>query len=332
MSMSSLRLHQAPDRHDAARAGDPAHRWHRGVPAAAGGAAAAGRLPDHPGVGQPARGEPRDDGVERGAAAGAPVLAHRRPVADDLDERHRLDPDHLAVRPEPVIDGAALDVQAAIQAATGQLPANLPSPPTYRKVNPADSPIMLLTVQSQTLPLTEVNDFADNILAQQISQISGVGQVNIGGVQKPAVRIQVDPAKLAARRHGLEDVRGAIANLSVNQPKGTIDGTRQSFTVYTNDQLLSAAPWNDVVLAYSNGAPCACATSASRSTRPRTTRSPPGPTRVPRTGRQHDQNGRGDRARHLQAAGRQRHRDRRPDQGRAAALKAAIPPTVDVNT
>jgi HAE1 family hydrophobic/amphiphilic exporter-1 len=153
------------------------------------------------------------------------------------------------------IDGAALDVQAAMNAATGQLPGNLPGPPTYRKVNPADTPIMLLTVYSKTLPLTEVNDWADNILAQQISQITGVGQVNIGGAQKPAVRIQVDPTKIAALGIGLEELRGTIATLSVNQPKGTFDGPYQSFTVYTNDQLLAAAPWNDAVLAYRNGAP-----------------------------------------------------------------------------
>src|SRR5438270_1797676 len=95
------------------------------------------------------------------------------------------------------IDAAALDVQAAINASTGQLPANLPNPPTFRKVNPADSPIMLLAVHSDTLPLIRTNDYADNILAQQISQITGVGLVNIGGAQKPAVRIQADPAKLA---------------------------------------------------------------------------------------------------------------------------------------
>jgi len=153
------------------------------------------------------------------------------------------------------IDAAALDVQAAINASTGQLPANLPSPPTFRKVNPADSPIMLLTVQSKTLPLIEVNDFADNILAQQISQISGVGQVRIGGAQKPAIRIQVDPARLAAMGMSLEDVRTVIGTMSVNQPKGTIDGATQSFTVYTNDQLLAAKPWNDIVLAYRHGAP-----------------------------------------------------------------------------
>ncbi len=153
------------------------------------------------------------------------------------------------------IDAAALDVQAAINASTGQLPANLPSPPTFRKVNPADSPIMLLAVQSKTLPLIQVNDYADNILAQQISQIQGVGLVNIGGAQKPAVRIQADPTRLAALGISLEDIRGVIATMSVNQPKGTIDGANQSFTVYTNDQLLAAKPWNDVVLAYKNGAP-----------------------------------------------------------------------------
>ena len=153
------------------------------------------------------------------------------------------------------IDGAALDVQAAINASSGQLPANLPSPPTFRKVNPADSPIMLLAVHSDTLPLIQTNDYADNILAQQISQISGVGLVNIGGAQKPAVRIQADPTKLAAMGVSLEDIRAVIANVSVNSPKGTIDGPNQSFTVYANDQLLAAKPWNDVILAYKNGAP-----------------------------------------------------------------------------
>ncbi|MEO6918993.1 MAG: efflux RND transporter permease subunit [Collimonas sp.] len=153
------------------------------------------------------------------------------------------------------IDAAALDVQAAITAASGQLPANLPSPPTFRKVNPADSPILVMSVQSDVLPIIQVNDFADNILAQQISQIPGVGLVNIGGVQKPSVRIQVDPTKLSALGMNLEDIRGVIANTTVNQPKGTVDGPKQNFTVYTNDQLLSAEPWNDMVLAYKNGAP-----------------------------------------------------------------------------
>ena len=153
------------------------------------------------------------------------------------------------------IDAAALDVQAAINASTGQLPSNLPNPPTFRKINPADSPIMIMSVQSEALPLTVVNDYADNILAQQISQISGVGLVNVNGQQKPAVRIQVDPAKIATLGISLEDLRGVIATTTVNQPKGTVDGARQSFTVYTNDQLLKAEQWNDMVLAWRNGAP-----------------------------------------------------------------------------
>ncbi len=153
------------------------------------------------------------------------------------------------------IDAAALDIQAAINAASGQLPTNLPSPPTFRKINPADSPILVMAVQSDTLPLTQVNDYADNILAQQISQISGVGLVSIGGAQKPAIRIQVDPTKLSALGIALEDVRGVIATTTVNAPTGNIDGKAQSFTVYTNDQVLGAAPWNDVVLAYRHGAP-----------------------------------------------------------------------------
>ncbi len=133
------------------------------------------------------------------------------------------------------IDGAALDVQSAINAASRQLPSNLSSPPTFRKVNPADFSILILSVQSDVLPVTEVNDFADNILAQQLSRVEGVGQVNIFGQQKPAIRIQVDPQKIAALGLDLESIRGVIATTTVNQPKGTIDGSRQSYTIYTND-------------------------------------------------------------------------------------------------
>jgi HAE1 family hydrophobic/amphiphilic exporter-1 len=122
------------------------------------------------------------------------------------------------------IDGAANDVQAAINAAGGQLPKTLPSPPTYRKVNPADSPIMLLSATSDTLPITTVSDSVDAQLAQQISQISGVAQVTIGGQQKPAIRIQIDPAKLVAKGLQLEDIRSQIAITTVDSPKGNIDG------------------------------------------------------------------------------------------------------------
>jgi hydrophobic/amphiphilic exporter-1 (mainly G- bacteria), HAE1 family len=153
------------------------------------------------------------------------------------------------------IDAAANDIQAAINAASGQLPPNLPSPPTYRKVNPADSPILLLSVTSDALPLIEVDDNADTMLAQQISQISGVGQVTIGGEQKPAIRIQLDPAKLVAKNISLEDVRTQLAITTVNTPKGSIDGGVRSYTIYANDQLTVAEPWNDVIIAYRNGAP-----------------------------------------------------------------------------
>jgi HAE1 family hydrophobic/amphiphilic exporter-1 len=151
------------------------------------------------------------------------------------------------------IDAAALDVQSGIDAAGGQLPKNLPTPPTYKKVNPADSPILLLSVHSDVLPVTTVDDYAENILAQQISQIPGVAQVSIGGQQKPAVRVQIDPLKLAALGLQLEDVAGVISAATIDAPKGSINGPTRAMTIYDNDQLLKAAPWNDVVVAYKNG-------------------------------------------------------------------------------
>ena len=153
------------------------------------------------------------------------------------------------------IDGAAQDVQSAIDAAGGQLPKNLPSPPSYKKVNPADSPILVMSVHSDVLPLTQVDDYAENVLAQQISRIPGVSQVALGGQQKPAVRVQVDPAKIAALGIQLEDIATVISAATVDSPKGSINGVRHSFAIYDNDQLLKAAPWNDVIVAYKNGAP-----------------------------------------------------------------------------
>ncbi|WP_024280597.1 multidrug efflux RND transporter permease subunit [Xanthobacter sp. 126] len=153
------------------------------------------------------------------------------------------------------IDAAAQDVQSAINAASGQLPKNLPSPPTFRKVNPADAPILILSVQSDLHPLTKLDDAADTILAQQMSQIPGIAQVAITGEQKPAVRVQVDPAKIAALGMSLEDVRAVLTAATVDQPKGSFDGPAQGFTIYADDQLLTALPWNEVVVAYKNGAP-----------------------------------------------------------------------------
>jgi hydrophobic/amphiphilic exporter-1 (mainly G- bacteria), HAE1 family len=153
------------------------------------------------------------------------------------------------------IDGAANDVQGAINAAAGQLPKILPSPPTYRKVNPADSPILILSATSETLPLTTVSDAVDAQLAQQISQMSGVAQVIIGGQQKPSIRVQVDPAKLVAKGLSLEDVRNQITLTTVDSPKGNIDGDKRAYTIYANDQLLDSKDWNDVIIAYRNGGP-----------------------------------------------------------------------------
>ncbi|MGD0025635.1 MAG: efflux RND transporter permease subunit, partial [Xanthobacteraceae bacterium] len=149
----------------------------------------------------------------------------------------------------------AQDVQAAITAAAPQLPKNLSSPPTYRKVNPADSPILIFSATSHTLPLPTVDDFAENVVAQQISQVSGVAQVQIGGQQRPAIRVQVDPAKLTARGLTLEDVRNALNDATTDAAKGTLLGREQSFTIAANDQLTEADAYNGVIIAYRNGAP-----------------------------------------------------------------------------
>jgi hydrophobic/amphiphilic exporter-1 (mainly G- bacteria), HAE1 family len=153
------------------------------------------------------------------------------------------------------IDAAAQDVQSAIDAAGGYLPKNLPTPPSYRKVNPADSAILILAVHSDVLPITKVDDYAETVIAQQLSQLPGIAQVTVGGQQKPAVRIQIDPVKLAAVGLQLEDVANLITTATVDTPQGAITGVHQNFTIYDNDQLLNAAPWNDVIVAYKNGAP-----------------------------------------------------------------------------
>jgi HAE1 family hydrophobic/amphiphilic exporter-1 len=153
------------------------------------------------------------------------------------------------------IDAAAQDVQAAITAAGGQLPTNLPSPPNIRKVNPADYSIVQLALTSETMPISKVSDYADNILAQQLSRVDGVGQVDVGGQQKPAMRIQIDPRKAAALGLQVDAIRQAIANSTVNAPKGLINGPQKSYTVYANDQVMDADTWNNLVVAYKNGAP-----------------------------------------------------------------------------
>ena len=151
------------------------------------------------------------------------------------------------------IDGAATDVLEAINAAGGQLPKDIPNPPTLRKTNPADAPILILAATSDTVPITDVDASAENIIAQQLSQVSGVSQVLVGGQQTPAVRVQVDPAKLAGLGLTLEDVRTVLTNATANAPKGTIDGPKQSYTVYANDQRETAEEYNNAIISYSGG-------------------------------------------------------------------------------
>jgi multidrug efflux pump subunit AcrB len=153
------------------------------------------------------------------------------------------------------IDAAAQDVQAGINAASGVLPTGMPNPPTYNKVNPADTPILTLEVSSDSFPLEKVNDLADTILAQKLSEVTGVGLVTIEGNQKPAVRVRINPGALESLGLSFEDVRNALIANNINLPKGDFDGRRQSYSIGANDQILSAAGYRNVIIAYNNGAP-----------------------------------------------------------------------------
>ena len=153
------------------------------------------------------------------------------------------------------IDIAEQQVQASINAAGTYLPPDLPNPPIYSKVNPADAPIVTLALTSKSVPLTKVEDLADTTLAQKISQLPGVGLVSIGGGQKPAVRIRVNPTQLASYGLGLEDVRTTLSLTNVNQAKGNFDGLRQAYTIGANDQILTSAGYRPIIVAYKNGAP-----------------------------------------------------------------------------
>ena len=152
------------------------------------------------------------------------------------------------------INGAARDVQAAINAAAGELPSGLPNPPSYRKVNPSDAPIMILAMTSDTYQLSEVYNLADQIIGQRISQVEGVSQVTIGGGAKSAVRVQVNPVALASMGLSLEDIRLTLAQMNVNEPKGALDGPTQRFVIASNDQLFHADQYQPIIVAQHNGA------------------------------------------------------------------------------
>jgi hydrophobe/amphiphile efflux-1 (HAE1) family protein len=153
------------------------------------------------------------------------------------------------------INNEATMVLEAINAAEGSLPKNMPTPPTFRETNPSDAPILILSMQSDQAPVTDVDSYAENLVAQQLSQLQGVGQVLVGGQQTPAIRVQVDPAKLASMGLTMEDVRNVLTNATVDNPKGSIDGPQRSYTIYANDQLTKAAPYNSLIIGYRNGAP-----------------------------------------------------------------------------
>ena len=153
------------------------------------------------------------------------------------------------------IDVAAQDVQAAINQAKGTLPGNLPYPPVYNRVNPADAPILTLSLHSDSRPLRDINDLADSVLSQKLSQVQGVGLVSIAGNVRPAVRVQVNPAQLANLGLTMEDVRSALTQANVNAPKGTLNGKTQSYSIGTNDQLTDAAEYKNTIISYKNNAP-----------------------------------------------------------------------------
>ena len=153
------------------------------------------------------------------------------------------------------IDGATQDVQAAINAAAGVLPRTLPYPPTYAKVNPADAPVVTLALTSETVSIRAMSDIADTLLAQRLSQVTGVGKVTVLGGLKPAVRIQADLARMAAYGLSMEDLRAAIAAANVSGPKGQLDGALQAYTIAANDQITNADAYKPIIVAYRNGAP-----------------------------------------------------------------------------
>jgi multidrug efflux pump len=168
------------------------------------------------------------------------------------------------------IDGAARDVQGAINAAMSQLPSGMPNNPSYRKVNPADAPIMILALTSDAYTQGQMYDVASTVLAQKISQIAGIGQVTVGGSSLPAVRVELNPHALNKYGISLDQVRAALNGANANRPKGSVELGDRAWQIYANDQAKKAAEYIPLIVAYRNGAQCACRTSPRSSTRCRT--------------------------------------------------------------
>ena len=249
-------VHPPADRHLAADGGDRLRR-HRRLSVAAGRAAAAGRLPDHPGLGAPGRAPaPRPWRSSVAAPLERQFAPDSRRHADDLAQRARR---HARSSSSSTSTATSTPPRRTCRRRSPrparQLPQSMTAPPSYKKVNPADSPIMILALRSDTLPLTKVDDYADLFLAQQISQVPGVAQVSIFGEQH--ARDPHPGRSRQARRSGLtlEDIRRRSSIATTNAAKGTLNTPTTSFTIATNDQIIEAEPYNDVILAYRNGAP-----------------------------------------------------------------------------
>ena len=217
---------------------------------------AAGRLSDDPGADVLSGRQPGSDDVVGDRSLGAAARANARTEPDDIGElRRRLD--HHACNSLSIssLDVAEQEVQAAINAANNLLPSDLPIPPVYAKINPADAPILTLAVTSKSMSLIDSKIMSETRLAQKISQLSGVGLVSISGGHRPAVRIQFNPQALAAYGLNIDDVRTTIGNFNVNTPKGNFDGPAQATTINANDQIENAAQYANTVIAYRNGEP-----------------------------------------------------------------------------
>ena len=248
-------VHPAPGGDDVANARRAAF-GHRCLPAAAAVGAARSGLPDHPGRDAVSRCKSRRHDVLSDGTARATVRPDARLEPDVIDQFRRVIGDYLAVQPGAIARyrrNRKFRPRSTLRATC--CPTDLPQPPIYNKVNPADAPIIALAITSKTIPLTQLEDLVDTRLAQKLSQLSGVGLVTISGGQKPAVRIQVNPKALANLGVGLEDVRTAITNANTNGAKGSFDGPLRASTIDANDQLKSAAEYKQVIVAYKNGAP-----------------------------------------------------------------------------
>ena len=246
-------IHRAPGRHHASHSRCGACGRSR-LSAAASLAAAASRLSDHLGVRLAAGRRSRDHVHQRGE----PLERHLGEIADvtEITSTSSIGQTRITLQfdLDRDINGAARDVQAAINAASADVSTSLSSNPTYRKVNPADAPLMILALTSKTLTRGQLYDAASNVLQQRLSQLDGIGQVSIGGATLPAVRVELNPTAMFRYGIGLEDVRAALASANANSPKGAIEQGDHRFQLYTNDQASHASDYRPLIVAYRNGA------------------------------------------------------------------------------